>query len=222
MKRDDHTAENSPYTVDTKNKYSSLEDEVSEEDLEEVDETDISDDSIVLTKRLNKLKRKSRKRKANSKSSDSSSLNSPESSGNTQESDGGISSADGSKVVEAEDDQLEVNCAALEPSPLMTIDIMIGENKVTALLDTGASSNMIQQSVVGRLKQPLTNDARIISGLGNKEFSTLGITTFDFSMYGLNISSIPFHVVEDSVMRVPIILGRTFCAKARLVLDMGR
>ena len=34
------------------------------------------------------------------------------------------------------------------------------------------------------------------------------------------MSRIPFHVVEDNMMKVPIILERKFCAKAKIVIDM--
>ena len=78
--------------------------------------------------------------------------------------------------------ELEVNCAELKPSPLMNIDIVVDDQKLSALIDTGASSNMIKASVVETLKQNLTPDSRIITGLGNQEISTLGITKFDFSM----------------------------------------
>ena len=62
MDRGNHDAENSPYTVETKNRYDLLEDDVGDGSMEDIDKANVSDDSIELTKRLGKLKSKSKKR----------------------------------------------------------------------------------------------------------------------------------------------------------------
>ena len=197
MKRDGRDAKNSPYTVKTSNRYSSLEDEVSADDLREIDEANISNDSKVVAKRIKKLKKKSKRITTNKESNQSFSLESRESDIESYLSERVPTDLDKMGASMKQEHELEVNCAELEPSPLMNIDIVVGDDKLSALIDTGASSNMIKASVVERLKQNLATDSRIITGLGNKEISTLGVTMFDFSMYGVCIRGIPFHVVED-------------------------
>ena len=217
MKGDSHEAGNSPYTVETENKYETLEDEL--DDIAEIADEIISDDSIILQKRINSLKRKKKSRKkteprktkasAYENSISESDANSSDKSSKSKRvvDPKGCSRKSLSEKVEKD---VEVNCAELKPSPLMTVNIEVNHIQVSALLDTGAGTNMIQKSVAERINKDVIPEKRSISGLGNSEISTMGLTIFDFSLYGVHIQNTPFHIVDDSVIKVPVILGRKF------------
>ena len=171
MNKDAHEAENSPYSVSTGNQYSSLEDELNNVNHENFDAADISDDSIVIEKRLNKLKRKRKTSHKLKKAADQSETDLPDSDKTPMQTDN--DSDPQSDVMLGEDgSEILVNCAELKPSPLMNVDIMVKETKIPALLDTGASSNMIKRSVIEKLQIPICPEERIIVGLGSKETAT--------------------------------------------------
>ena len=119
------------------------------------------------------------------------------------------------------DSEHNVYYMELKPEPLMNIKISVGGIITAALLDTGAATNMIRQSVANQIKANIVSDNRKIVGLGNKEIKSAGIINVDFTFYGVRIRNTPFHIVDDSVMKVPIILGRKFCAKSKLIIDMA-
>ena len=113
-----------------------------------------------------------------------------------------------------------VNCHKLLPVPLMNIDIKIQSLNTKALIDTGATTNMISKSVFEKLNCTIDNNSRKIKGLGDAEIVTLGIINIPFSFYNICIGSTPFHVVDNDVLQIPVILGKKFCEKSKLIIDM--
>ena len=114
-----------------------------------------------------------------------------------------------------------VNCSQLQPELLLNIEILMNSVKTEALLDTGAATNMIKKSFVSQFTDvDIVEDFRIIKGLGDREIHTLGIINIPFSFYNIQITSTPFYIVDDEVIKVPVILGKTFCYKTRLIIDM--
>ena len=114
-----------------------------------------------------------------------------------------------------------VNCVNLMPSPLMNIDISISGKKLPALIDTGASTNMIRKSLVDQLGINIIQEHRVLKGIGNKEVRTFGMILTDFSFYNVGVEETPFHVVSDQDIRVPVILGFKFCSKTKLIIDIA-
>ena len=115
----------------------------------------------------------------------------------------------------------EINCAQLLPEPLLKIDIQFTNSEIKALIDTGAASNMIRKSLADEIGETVIKDSsRIIKGLGEKLISTLGIICIPFSFYGVKIEDTPFHVVDDKMIKNPVILGKKFCSISKLVIDV--
>ena len=229
-----HRAQNNSWIENTRNKFKYLEDEAEANNgLWEESDEEFSNESEELNKRMNALSKKKGKKFYKKKRTED---NFDELLLRYKKMDDISSSENEGKdllIQKTVDDSVEstnssdqeksniVNCSELMPSPLMNIIIKVKNEETTALIDTGAATNMIQQSVVQKLNIEVMPEQRVIVGLGKREISTLGFVNFEFSFYGVSVSTTPFHVVDDTVIKVPVILGRKFCAKAGLIIDMA-
>ena len=119
------------------------------------------------------------------------------------------------------DNIISINHSELLPAGLLKVDVNIEEMKVKAILDTGASSNMVRKSFVSKLKYEMIRGEREMKGIGEEIVKTLGYIQIPVVMYDIEMGTTPFHVVEDSAIKIPMLLGRKFCSKAKLVIDLG-
>ena len=113
-----------------------------------------------------------------------------------------------------------VNCTYLSPEPLLTARITIHEEQFKALIDTGSSRNLIQKSIIDNLEIPVQESNLKIRGLGGSEYKTFGRVTVPLHIYGFEINATKFEVVEDHMIRNSIILGRNFCQKNKIIIDL--
>ena len=90
-----------------------------------------------------------------------------------------------------------------------------------ALLDTGAGTNMIRKSVVEDAGMQVLECIRIMKGIGEQEIQTEGFIKLPVRMFGIDMGVVPFYVVGDKNIKVPIILSQKFCIKSGLVIDMS-
>ena len=119
--------------------------------------------------------------------------------------------------------RIAINNSKLNPHKLLTLKVKVGETSVLALLDTGASNNLIKASVCTRLKLEINREKKSnICGLVMRNSSTLGRTCADITYYGIVSRNTGMHVVEDKLMDSDMILGRQFCEKNKIVIDLGK
>ena len=138
-----------------------------------------------------------------------------------------LSNMDSSKIVENLSDSFEschiVNLERLAPAKLLVFKIQINGINTRALIDTGASNNLIKKSIVEKLKLDLqTNSNLQILGLGSEKVNTLGNISSEVHLFGQKSCSTKFEVIEDQAILYPVILGRSFCAENRLVIDVAK
>ena len=71
--------------------------------------------------------------------------------------------------------QCQVNFSKLLPEDLMIIPVTVSDRHITALVDSGASNNLVRDSIVKELGFEINSRETImIRGLGNSEFRSLG------------------------------------------------
>ena len=126
----------------------------------------------------------------------------------------------------SEEKEAKVNLASftvLKPAKLLTIKVKIGDTEAVALIDTGATNNLITESLQKdlKLKRTRTNNSAIV-GLGMSKIPTMGRVSVDLNMYDIQAYGTPCCVVKDNVIEEDMILGRKFCEANNLILDLAR
>ena len=116
-----------------------------------------------------------------------------------------------------------VNSVALSPQKLMTIGVSLGDIDCRALVDTGATKNLIKKSIVDRLGARIGDDARLVfEGLGTDDMLTYGTIKTKLSFYKIDAGITTLHIVDDNVLKDPILLGQEFCQHNKLVIDLSK
>jgi predicted aspartyl protease len=85
---------------------------------------------------------------------------------------------------------------------------------ITAIMDTGADSTLIPQSLVDELGDPFSDEARLRSHWG--EWRNVSLFTIDFSIENLRLPAI--EVIGDEQGQ-EIILGRNVLNRLKLLMD---
>ena len=233
--RGDHRAANNPEDNSNYNRFSCLEDEsegskvfssIEEEVIIEKDQPLIIPKKIEHRRKIKRRKQIYHKGSFNTNGANSEIMKVMKDDSSVSESplNATIMHPINSDVIsqDHEDDDYLVNCLQLMPEPLMKVQISIQDIETKALIDTGADTNMIRRSLVNQFRDvEIVGDHKIIRGLGDKDIETAGILNTDFSFYGVHIVKTPFHIVDDDVIKTPVILGKKFCAKAKLIIDMN-
>ena len=106
---------------------------------------------------------------------------------------------------------LKVCSSSLRPAKLFKINIKIKDGMYDALIDTGASSNLMKSSIAKKLnlvpnKEKKTN----ILGLGMVSMGTEGKVYIDVEYYGIKGKNTSFDVIPDKTTDSSIVLGRKF------------
>ena len=104
----------------------------------------------------------------------------------------------------------------------MKIKLNVGGVLFEALIDTGASNNLIKESIAKRNELEIDNKHHItLAGLGMKTTQAIGKTHVDISYGPIHDARIPFYVVRDKDMSNDVILGSKFCQHNGLVIDFN-
>ena len=105
----------------------------------------------------------------------------------------------------------------------MKIKVKINDRELVALIDTGASNNLVKMSVVDNLKLQInkTKTSNII-GLGMSAMLTKGKVYTELSFHGIPTRKTPLCVVDDHIIDSDLILGRHFCEENNLIIDLSR
>jgi hypothetical protein len=126
-------------------------------------------------------------------------------------------------TVEAVIDIEIINLASLAPEKLFIINVEVGGIKMKALVDSGASNNLIKYDKANELG--LSTDTReqiVIKGLGKSEFRTIGKLTTGISICGVEIGINGFGIAPLNTIGVDIILGVSFFKKNKFIIDVGK
>ena len=116
-----------------------------------------------------------------------------------------------------------INVETLAPEKLFMIQIQINGFITSALIDTGATNNLMKESIKNKAKLQIEQDSSIqILGLGSKVSDTLGMTHCDVSFYKNETEQTEFQVVTDGTIQFPVILGRQFCSENKLIIDFAK
>ena len=141
---------------------------------------------------------------------------------NTEEADVISSKEKGMANTKEETNKYKVNVVNLSPASLMKIKLKCRDNDLDALVDTGASCNIMKQSVAEKMGLELRPEELIrISGLGTKVIGTVGKVYVGFSFGSVQVKKSPFSVVEDYVIATDVILGRKFCEENNIIINMA-
>ena len=90
-------------------------------------------------------------------------------------------------------DKYKVNIVNLSPSPLMKMKLTSQGHVLDALIDTGASCDIIKKSVVEKLGLCLRKEGAIrIAGLGIQTINTVGKVYMGFSFGTVNVKRAAF------------------------------
>lgn len=103
--------------------------------------------------------------------------------------------------------EFDVSLAKLQPVKLMTIPVLIAGKTCSALIDTGATSSLIRQSLIVN-RDLLADPGKLVAGLGNT-VKPLGLAQIDVTICSLQFHS-TFQVVPDSSLAHSLILGSDF------------
>ena len=91
------------------------------------------------------------------------------------------------------------------------------------MLDTGASGNLIKESVCRKLGLEVDREQSLrIEGIGGEVTQTLGKVECQFTFCKIPSEIITMQVIADDKMRFPIILGRKFCSQHKLIIDLSK
>jgi len=115
---------------------------------------------------------------------------------------------------------VEVNCAALQPAPLLVVDVSVGGSTIKALVDSGASSSLIRASCVPP-NVVVDENVQEIVGLGGAVWSR-GSFSCSVVVSGLREVHASFVVVGDLDLGYAAVLGSNFLVRGQITVDMSR
>lgn len=113
------------------------------------------------------------------------------------------------------------NVAGLSPSKLLFVPITVGEKHYKAMIDSGATFNMIRRSVWLNCGSSINeSETRAINGLGNATLQTLGEACMPTTVLNLDSEPINYQVIEDKKLNVDIILGLSSLKTHKYIIDV--
>ena len=104
----------------------------------------------------------------------------------------------------------EVNMAGLVPAPLLVIPVAVGEQVVEALIDSGASMSLVDESLVASL-EGWREDSKLppIKGLGACVIQPLATVDVIVHIAGIQLPC-SCYVIPKGILEHPLILGCNF------------
>lgn len=120
-------------------------------------------------------------------------------------------------------DAPNVNLLNLVPGELIKIPFKVKGTTLSALLDSGASVNIIKKSICDMCEGVLDGNVKNhITGLGSAKLKTIGRTNLECETLGLGKFTCEFNVLPDDVLTFDIILGLQFLHCNNIRVDMSR
>ena len=116
----------------------------------------------------------------------------------------------------------DINLATLQPVPLLTIPVVINNNDIRALVDSGATRSLVPQNLISEWKLWWERGSEFhITGLGDATITSLGEILLEFQIQGLTFSCLCL-VVPTGAIRHSLILGTDFFTKYSIVVDLAK
>ena len=109
----------------------------------------------------------------------------------------------------------DVNIAILEPVNLMKIPIILNGNKVTALLDSGATNSLVKAKLINTCVETLSSPKYIL-GLGNNKLTVEGISKQKLTCAGIAFE-VDLFIIDSRKLDYDVVLGMDFLKKIELV-----
>ena len=103
---------------------------------------------------------------------------------------------------------------------LLIFPVSVGDESSTALLDTGASVNLMTSSLAGTLNLKLGPCSQSVIGLAGTRVFSMGRITVPIKV-GAIVFDTEFVVLPNSAMRHPIILGSDFFSKYNVQINLS-
>ena len=110
--------------------------------------------------------------------------------------------------------------ACLNPAPLIIVDVTISNQKVQALIDSGARYSLMTSALSNQVEVELNKQDKVtIAGYGNGREVTEGSIIEKINLSGLNFKH-KFHVLSDKSIKNDMILGLDFLLNHGVTLDL--
>ena len=124
------------------------------------------------------------------------------------------------------EEQDEVNIISMRTDSLWIIDAVIsGRSWSTpgnALVDTGASNNLIAKRLVDGKGEVDEGQIRDIGGIGSSEVQTIGRISLTLDLPGMRFQEVEFEVMKDEDMKYGMILGVALFVSEGLIVDFQK
>ncbi|KAF9754371.1 Gag-Pol polyprotein, partial [Nosema granulosis] len=115
-----------------------------------------------------------------------------------------------------------VNIASLKPVNLMAMLINVEGREIRALIDSGATNNLIRKSACHNKIKIFNDRSVIIQGLAGSEIKSEGRVMLNTCISGLDLGFCEYEIVPDDSIDFDMIKGVNFLLKAGLTLDMNQ
>ena len=101
---------------------------------------------------------------------------------------------------------------------LVFIEVCINGNKVRALIDTGASTSLLQDSVAQLCHLEVHSVPQTLAAVGGSSLSSIGSCRCSLTVASVPMKEACFQVLQDQHLKYPLILGADFFKNNQLVL----
>ena len=137
-----------------------------------------------------------------------------------KDSSNGSRSEVGTREIGIETEEVASYGYALRGQELLSVMIHVNGVPLRALIDTGATNNLLMEGLPYENIDIDTSKTECIIGLGQAKILTIGRTRCNISMGGLNFGACAFDVVPKQAIGFDVLLGLQFCTNNKLIIDM--
>ncbi|CAH2100996.1 unnamed protein product [Euphydryas editha] len=105
------------------------------------------------------------------------------------------------------------------PNDKYIMTIRVNDNPLTCYIDLGSECSIIRHSDAKLLKLPITfSNLPLMKGLGGNPVAPIGKTKAKIEVQGIAIPSIELFIVNDDILKYPILLGHTFTEQPGILI----
>jgi len=119
--------------------------------------------------------------------------------------------------------ELDIFMSKLDPAQVLVIPLKVGDITLRALVDTGASENLIKEDVVHRLNV-VVEDSEVspINGLGMRKINTKGVVLLEPQLLDRSFGVTSFRVMQAGSFKYDVILGVRFLREHGFVINIAK